>query len=477
MPGTTWWSYTLSNRPGYTPAVHLRTRVFRLAVLVVTGFAGSFAATVALDVVSTASATEGSASPYANLGVFARALSHIEAVHVEEANQDELIYGAIRGMVETLDPHSTFMDPEEYRILTSDTQGRFGGIGVEIDVRDGWLTVHGVIEGGPAEAAGMQPGDRFLRIDGRQARDLPISESVRIMRGEPGTRVRVQIRREGEDEALDLELTRAIVEVEAVEARILPDRIVHMRLKAFQSTTTQEMRRALDVAVERTEDSGGVRGVLLDLRRNPGGLLNEAVRVSDEFLSSGTIVSTRGRGGQVLSEARAHAAGTRPDWPLVVLVDNYTASAAEIVAGALRDHGRAIVVGSRTWGKGSVQNVIELPDGSALKLTIARYYTPSGRSIQAHGIEPDVEVGQLSAEAARDLVQRAVERFSEASLEGHLRGEDEPEVEVEDLTSRTQIRREADASEEPEEVFEDDFQARIAHQVLRALVLQRELED
>ncbi len=455
--------------------MHHRTRLSRLALLLAAAFAGSFAATYVLGMPAPARATQGRASPYANLAVFARALSHIEAAHVEEADQDELIYGAIRGMVETLDPHSTFMDPDEYRILTSDTQGRFGGIGVEIDVRDGWLTVHGVIEGGPAEAAGIQPGDRFLRVDGRQARDLPISESVRIMRGEPGTRVRVQIRREGQDEALDLELTRAIVEVEAVEARILPDRIVYLRLKAFQYSTTREMRRALDAAVERTADRGGVRGILLDMRRNPGGLLNEAVRVSDEFLSSGTIVSTRGRGGRVLSEARAHAAGTRPDWPLVVLVDNYTASAAEIVAGALRDHGRAIVVGSRTWGKGSVQNVIELPDGSALKLTVARYYTPSGRSIQAHGIEPDVEVGQLSAEASRELVQRAVERFSEASLEGHLRAEGEDEGEVEDLTSRTQVRREAEPSGEDEGVFADDFQARIAHQVLRALVLQREL--
>jgi len=446
-------------------------------VLVLAAFAGSFAATLVLGSVPSASATEGRASPYANLGIFARALSHIEAVHVEEADQDELIYGAIRGMVETLDPHSTFMDPEEYRILTSDTQGRFGGIGVEIDVRDGWLTVHGVIEGGPADAAGMQPGDRFLRIEGRLARDMPISDAIRVMRGEPGTRVRVRIRRDGEDEELRLELTRAIVEVEAVEARILPDRIIHLRLKAFQTTTTSEVRRALDAAVERTAESGGVRGLLLDMRRNPGGLLNEAVRVSDEFISSGVIVSTRGRGGQVLSEARAHATGTRPDWPIVVLVDNYTASAAEIVAGALRDHGRAIVVGSRTWGKGSVQNVIELPDGSALKLTVARYYTPSGRSIQAQGIEPDVVVEQLSEETSRELIQRAVDRFSEASLEGHLRGDDEAEAEAEpeDLTPRTEVRREPESGEERTTVFADDFQARMAHQVLRALVLQREL--
>ncbi|MBX3275981.1 MAG: S41 family peptidase [Sandaracinaceae bacterium] len=447
----------------------MRNRPTHLALVLCAAFAGSFAATLVLEAPRRAQATEGRASPYANLGIFARALSHIEAAHVEEPDQDALIYGAIRGMVQTLDPHSAFMDPDEYRILTADTMGRFGGIGVEIDVRDGWLTVHGVIAGGPADAAGVLPGDRFLRIEGRMARDMPVSEAVQVMRGEPGTRVRVHLRREGHDEAIALELTRAIVEVEAVEARILPDRTVHLRIKSFQATTTDEVRRALDAAAERTASSGGVRGVLLDLRRNPGGLLNEAVRVSDEFLSSGVIVSTRGRGGRVLSEASAHAAGTRPDWPMVVLVDHYTASAAEIVAGALRDHGRAIVVGSRTWGKGSVQNVIELPDGSALKLTIARYYTPSGRSIQAQGIEPDVEVEQLSEEAARELIQRALDRYSEASLARHLRGEDEPEAPAVDLTRRTEVRRGPADEEEAGPAFSDDYQARIAHQVLRAL--------
>ncbi len=447
--------------------------------MIAAAFVGSFAATLVLGRVETAEATEGRASPYANLGIFARALSQIEAVYVEQPDQDELVYGAIRGMVSTLDPHSTFMDPEEYRILTNDTQGRFGGIGVEIDVRDGWLTVHGVFEGGPADRAGMQPGDRFLTIGGRRARDLPISDSVRIMRGEPGTSVPVSIRREGEEEAIRLTLTREIIRVDAVEARILPDRILHLQLKAFQGTTTQELREALDAAVERTASAGGLRGVLLDMRRNPGGLLDEAVRVSDEFLRSGVIVSTRGRGGRLLSEADAHRAGTRPDWPMVVLVDNYTASAAEIVAGALRDHGRAIVVGSRTWGKGSVQNIIELPDGSAMKLTVARYYTPSGRSIQAEGIEPDVRVEQLDASTAQEVVRQAVQRFGEADLERHLEAEGrDDEGEVVQLTPRSEVRRAPAADEEDgQSPFEDDFQAHIAHQVLRALIVQREVGE
>jgi carboxyl-terminal processing protease len=420
-----------------------------------------------------AAATEGEDSPFANLAIFARALSHIEAAHVEAPNQDELVHGAIRGMVETLDPHSTYLDPEEFRMFRSDTQGRFGGVGVEVDVRDGWLTVRGVFEGGPADEAGVEVGDRFLAVGGRNARDMPLSEAVRIMRGEPGTAIEVRIRRDGEDDALVLSITREIIEVDAVEARILPDRILHIRLRAFQGTTTRELRRALDLAVERTAGDGGLRGVLLDLRRNPGGLLHEAVTVSDEFIGSGTLVTTRGRGGRLLRESTAHGPGTRPDWPMVVLVDHYTASAAEIVAGALQDHRRALVVGSTTWGKGSVQTLFQLPGGSALKLTIARYYTPSGRSIQAQGITPDIEVEQLAADDARELLRRAVDRFSEASLERHLEGDAEraTEAEAEPLVGRGEVRRQVGAEDAP--LFADDFQARMGHQVLDALIRRR----
>ncbi|MBZ0119175.1 MAG: PDZ domain-containing protein, partial [Sandaracinaceae bacterium] len=289
----------------------------RWPLLIAGAFAGSFAATLTYDLAlaTPAHATETDESPFANLGIFARALAHIESSYVEEPNQDELVYGAIRGMLETLDPHSSFMDPQEYRILASDTQGQFGGVGVEIDVRDGWLVVHGVFAGGPADRAGIRVGDRFLTIENRGARDLPISEAVRVMRGEPGTRVRVRIRREGVEEAVEAVLTREIIHVDAVEARGLPDRILHLSIRSFQGTTTDEVRRAIDAALTNTARAGGLRGVLLDLRRNPGGLLDEAVRVADEFLQEGVIVSTRGRGGALLSEARAHRAGTRPDWP------------------------------------------------------------------------------------------------------------------------------------------------------------------
>jgi carboxyl-terminal processing protease len=392
--------------------------------------------------------------------------------YVEESDQDELVYGAIRGMISTLDPHSSFMDPDEYRILTSDTQGRFGGIGVEIDVRDGWLTVVSTFEGGPAARAGVQPGDRFLSIDGRDARDIRIEEAVQRMRGEPGTQVTVRLRRSAESHAVELTLSREIIRVRAVEARVLSDRVVYVRLKAFQQTTTHELRRALDLAVAETAGSGGVAGVLLDLRDNAGGLLDEAVLVSDEFLSSGAVVSTRGRGGQLLSEARASARGTRPAWPMVILVNGSTASAAEIVAGALRDHNRAVVVGTRTFGKGSVQNIIELPDGSALKLTVARYYTPSGRSIQAHGIEPDVVVEQVDTDALREAGQSRLQ-IREESLEGHLSGETGAESASTPEPPRDVPRTGPVGDADPGAPFPDDFQARMAHQTLRALIVQR----
>lgn len=449
-----------------------RSRRVRLGTLAACAFAGSFAATLALDLAGPrgARATETEASPYANLGIFARALSHVETSHVEPPDQDALIYGAIRGMVETLDPHSAFLDPAEVRALEADTEGAFGGIGVEIDVRDGWLTVHGVFPEGPADRAGIEAGDRFLSLEGMSARDMRISDAVRRMRGEPGVPVHVRIRREGVEEGIELEIVREIIHVEAVEARVLPDRVAWIEIRSFQSTTTSELRAALDRAEAETASAGGVAGVVLDLRGNPGGLLDEAVRVSDEFLSSGLIVSTRGRDGIVLSEEHATGPGTRPDYPVVVLVDYFTASAAEIVAGALQDHHRALVVGTRTWGKGSVQNVIDLPDGSALKLTIARYYTPSGDSIQAVGITPDIVIEQLDEHAARALAAESAP-ISEAMLEGHL----DPES-IDDVVAAARgTAREAGASAD-DDPFPDDFQARMAHAILRATIAARSVE-
>jgi carboxyl-terminal processing protease len=420
-----------------------------------------------------ASAVPERASPFRNLGIFARALSHVELSYVDTVDQDALVYGAIRGMLQTLDPHSSFMDPEEYRILTSDTEGRFGGVGIEISVKDGWLVVLSVFDGSPADRAGVRPGDRFLAIEGRDARDMRVREAVRRMRGEPGTQVRVAIRRPGQPKALEMTLTREIIQVRAVEGRVLPDRIVYVRVRAFQKGATQELRRVLDEAVARTQEGGGVRGLILDLRDNAGGMLDEAVLMGDEFLPEGVIVSTRGRDKRLLDEVKAHRRGTRPDWPMAVLVNGFSASAAEIVAGALHDHGRAVLVGTRTFGKGSVQSLIELPDDSALKLTIARYYTPKGRSIQAAGIDPDMVVEQLDMDKL-EAARARPDILREEGLERHLQGEAESKPEASAAPrDRDTPRDGAVPDATPRAPFADDYQALMAHQTLRALIKAR----
>jgi carboxyl-terminal processing protease len=352
-------------------------------------------------------------SPFEPLAIFARALAYIELSYVEPVDQESLVYGAIRGLADSLDPHSVFLDPEEYEILKSDAEGRFAGVGVEVSARDGWLTILSVFEGGPAAKAGLQPGDRFLSIDGEEARDVRLYDAVRRIRGEPGTTVEVTVRRKGQEKALERTLTRAFIDVDPIEAALLDDGIIYVRIKAFQDGTARLFSHALDQAVMKRRKRGGVTGLLIDLRDNGGGLLHEAVWVSDELLASGVIVSTRGRGGEKISEYSARRAGTRPKWPVVVLINENTASASEIVAGALRDHARAVLVGVRSFGKGSVQNVFELPGGSALKLTTYRYYTPSGRSIQAEGITPDLVAEQPRAEGDP-------EPFREEELERHL---------------------------------------------------------
>ncbi len=421
---------------------------------------------LSVAVTSAAVAQRASESPFRNLGIFARALAHVETSYVEEVDQDALVYGAIRGMMSVLDPHSAFLDPDEVRVLRSDTQGRFAGIGVEISVRDGWLIVLTVFEEGPAAAAGLQPGDRFLTISGRPARDMHVQDAVRLMRGEPGTKVVVTMRRHGEEEGVVAELTRAVIEVPSVQARVLPGGIAYVRVRSFQQGTTEEVERALEAATERI---GSVpSGIFLDLRDNPGGLLHEAVALTDLFVSRGTIVSTHGRTGPLSNSTASRRVAVPSEVPILTLVNGYSASAAEIVAGALADHQRAVIAGTRTFGKGSVQTIVELPDGSAMKLTIARYFTPSGRSIQALGIEPTMTIEQIDSAVLR-RASLGREALREANLRGHLDGQQEPAAEEPSRDARqtpTEGTPNADS-------FADDFQGRTAFQALRAIIASR----
>lgn len=409
-------------------------------------------------IVAWASKAPARSSPFEPLAVFARALSYIELAYVEPIDQQKLVEGAIRGLAGALDPHSAFLDREEYEILKGDAEGRFAGIGVEVSLRDGWLTILSVFEGGPAAQAGLQPGDRFLSIDGEDARDVRLYDAVRRIRGEPGTRVKVSIRREGLEKEIERTLTRAFIDVDPIEMQVFDDGVVYIRVKAFQDGTARLLSKALDEAVDQRKERGGVKGLLMDLRDNGGGLLQEAVWVSDEFLTAGVIVSTRGRDGKIISEYKARRAGTRPKWPIVVLINENTASAAEIVSGALRDHGRAVLVGVRSFGKGSVQNIFELPGGSALKLTTSRYYTPSGRSIQAEGVTPN-----LLAEQPRG--DDEPEPLREEGLEGHLAAQSAPSSPEEaSITEAPPPRAPSPAS------FSDDLQAQRAYAVLKSRI-------
>ncbi len=381
------------------------------ALCVPAAFAGGAVAT------TLARATTEAQSPYAVLGQMARVLVLIENEYVEPVERTRLLEGAVKGMVAELDPHSAYLPAQDYSIFQDDTEGRFGGVGVEVDFRDDSVVIIAPIEGSPAEKAGVKPGDRILSIDNEPTRGRSSDDLVRRMRGKAGSKVMLTIRRDGVDKLLYFKLTRQIIEVSSVAARLLTGGIGYLRLKQFQSGTHAEL---LGQIGELKHAAGGkLQGVVLDLRNNPGGLVDEASAVADEFLEEGVIYTTRHR-GETVDTVRATKAGALRREPLAVLVNQYSASAAELVAGALQDQHRGTVVGAPTFGKGSVQTILDLPDGAGIRLTTMRYYTPSGRAIQAQGIRPDVLVeAAYNADLSFGVVR-------ESDLENHLPAEGPP---------------------------------------------------
>ncbi len=338
-----------------------------------------------------ASVGAAGASTYRSLDIFAKVLAYVENSYVDETDPRVLIEGAIRGMLDTLDPHSVYLPAEDYRNMKADTAGEFGGLGLEVKKEDGKLLVVQPLEDSPAMRAGILPGDWIVAIEETPTEAISVGEAVRMMRGQPGTKLRLRLHREGFSQPLELVLLRDRIRVRSVEASLFPDGVGYIRIKSFQDKTESFLTKALGELRKQNGDKE-LAGLILDLRGNPGGLLDQAVRVADRFIAQGEIVSTRGRGGKILDIETAHRAGTEPDYPMVLLVDERSASASEVLAGALQDHGRAVVMGTTTFGKGSVQTVVDLDDGSGLKLTVARYYTPSRRSIHGKGIEPDVKL-------------------------------------------------------------------------------------
>src|SRR3990170_2803072 len=306
---------------------------------------------------------------YEKLKVFTEILSLVQANYVDEVKSKELIYGAVKGMLETLDPHSSFLPPDIFKEMQVETQGSFGGLGIEITVKDRALTVVSPIEGTPADRAGIQPGDRIIKIEDQPTKDMTLMDAVRKLRGPKGSKVTISVFREGRPEPFDVTLVRETIEVKSVRSKDLGDGLYYIRLTSFQEKTTKDLERAMEQA-----QKSGTTALVLDLRNDPGGLLNQAVAVTDMFLDKGQlIVYTQGR-------LTAEHSNGFPRWPMVVLVNGGSASASEIVAGALQDWKRAVILGTKTFGKGSVQTVIPLSDGSGLRLTTAKYFTPRGRS-------------------------------------------------------------------------------------------------
>jgi carboxyl-terminal processing protease len=402
-------------------------------------------------------------SVYQQLDLFGDIFERIRASYVEEVDPADLIEAAINGMLTSLDPHSGYLPPEDFSDMRVQTRGEFGGLGIEVTQEDGFVKVVSPIDGTPADAAGIEAGDLVTHVDGTSVLGLTLDEAVEMMRGPVGSEIVITVVRAGTPEPFDVSIIRDTIRLTAVRTRMEGDTVV-LRITTFNDQTYPNLRDGLQKAIT---DAGGldqISGVVLDLRNNPGGLLNQAIRVSDAFLDQGEIVSTRGR----LPEDGERFNATRGDLiegkPMVVLINGGSASASEIVAGALQDHRRAIVVGTRSFGKGSVQTVMPLRGDAAMRITTSRYYTPSGRSIQALGVSPDIVVAQPARRAAEEDDGATPRRaLTEADLRGSLDNDSMSEDE------RRQFEEERRLVEETARLREEDYQLAYALDILRGL--------
>jgi carboxyl-terminal processing protease len=403
---------------------------------------------------------------YEDLKVFTDVIGLLQKEYVEETNSKDLVNGAIKGMLETLDPHSAFMPPQMYKEMQEETKGRFEGLGLEITVKDGVLTVVSPIEDTPAFKAGLLAEDQILKIDGALTKNLTLMDSVKRLRGPKGTKVTITIMREGLTKPRDYTLIREVIPIRSVRHELLEKQYGYIRLSQFQEKTDVEFDKALKALEE--ESKGSLRGLILDLRNNPGGLLDQAVKISDRFIESGLIVSMEGRREEQKMRFNAHAQGTITRYPLVVLINGGSASASEIVAGAIQDHGRGILLGTQTFGKGSVQTIFPLKDGSGLRLTTAKYFTPSGRSIQAKGIMPDITIKPSRPEEEKEAVVPKMP--AEKDLERHL------EIEKVVPREKEKPKKEESKKEEPKKKEDVKEKKPVDQQLDRALELLKSWE-
>jgi len=411
---------------------------------------------------------EANALPLEQMRTFSDVFERIKNDYVEEVEDDQLLEYAIRGMLDGLDPHSAYLDAEEFTELRVGTTGEFGGLGIEVGMEDGFVRVVAPIDDTPAARAGMQTGDLIIRLDDTPVKGLSLNDAVKLMRGKPGSVLALTVIREGEDKPLNIDIERAVIKTTSVRSRMLDDDYGYLRISNFQTKTTPDMLKAIRALKE--EAGGSLAGMVLDLRNNPGGVLSGAVGVSDAFLEDGMIVYTDGR--EEDSQLRYDATGgdILDGAPLVVLVNGGSASASEIVAGAMQDHGRAIVLGTKTFGKGSVQTIQDLPGGGAVKLTTSRYYTPKGRSIQALGIEPDI-LTRAETVNRPESDDDAFSPLTESNLRGSLRNTTVEEKAAAEEAKAVVEENEEEAKADPADLVYDDYQLYEAMNLLRGLAI------
>ncbi len=387
----------------------------RNVLLLLMGLALGVSLTIGQSVFAERDNSDASALPLEELRAFTEVFANIKNNYVEDATDKELLENAIRGMLSGLDPHSAYLDTDAYKELQVGTSGEFGGLGIEVSMEDGFVKVVAPIDDTPADRAGVKAGDLVIRLDDTPVKGLTLREAVTIMRGKPGSDILLTIVRDGVDKPLKITITRAIIQVKSVKHRSLEPGFGYVRITQFQSHTGANLKEAISQLKQAYD--GNLNGLILDLRNNPGGVLNAAVEVSDAFLEEGLIVYTEGRIDDSALKFKATPNDALKGAPLVVLINSGSASASEIVAGALQDHKRAVIMGSKSFGKGSVQTILPMNNGAALKLTTARYYTPAGRSIQAEGIVPDIPLDRINLTAANEP---EFEPVTEADLTGHL---------------------------------------------------------
>jgi carboxyl-terminal processing protease len=405
--------------------------------------------------------TDRKKSTYEQLDLFGDIFERIRSQYVEDVNEADLIEAAINGMLTSLDPHSSYLPPRDFENMQVQTRGEFGGLGIEVTQEDGFIKVVSPIDGTPADKAGIQSGDFITQVDGTAILGLNLNEAVDLMRGPVGSEIIITVVREGVDEPFDVSIIRDTIKVAAVKARSEGDAIV-LRISSFSDQTFVNLKSGLNKAIKDAGGADSVSGVILDLRNNPGGLLNQAILVSDAFLEKGEIVSTRGRDPNDSERFNAVAGDLALGMPIVVLINGGSASASEIVAGALQDHRRAIIVGTKSFGKGSVQTIMPLQGDGAMRLTTARYYTPSGRSIQNLGVAPDIIVEQRPPAAEDENATEGTQR-TEAGLRGTLSNDSLSDDE------RKQLEEERRVQEEAAKSRNDDNQLSYAVDLLRGL--------